>query len=134
MKTLSIFLLAVGCIWALFEVWLFLTLAGISEPVSIAAVVSYWGSMLIGPLTLMAGAVVLLRGTSPKYGVALIAIGCLILTGFALYNSVVGMQRKALQAPPLYAFYVVLLVIMLLSDVAAYKIYKQVSSSRAVTR
>lgn len=54
----------------------------------------------------------------------------MIFTGFAFYNSVVGMQRKPLEAPPSYLFYAVLLLIMLLSDFAAFTIYKGLSGSR----
>ena len=55
----------------------------------------------------------LLRGTSLRPGAILVGLGCVILTGFALYNSITGMQRQPLQAPPPYLLYMVLLLIML---------------------
>lgn len=80
--------------------------------------------MLIGPLVLIVGAVLLLRGTSLRLGTILTGFDCIILMGFAFYNSIVGMHRRSLEAPPPYLFYIVLLLIMILSDVAVYRVYK----------
>lgn len=46
------------------------------------------------------------------------------------YNSITGMRRKPLQAPPPYLFYVALLLVMLLSDAAAYRVYKALGGLR----
>ena len=131
MRIPCIFLLLVGCVWALFEVVMFLTIAGITNgPVSLLSVALYWGGMLVGPLSLIVGScLVLIRG-SGRFGVILVAVGCLILTGYALYNSVAAMQLQPLQAPPPYQFYLVMLVIMLLADVAGFSVVKQLLSSR----
>jgi hypothetical protein len=127
-----IFLLLVGCVWTLFEVLMFLTIVGITDgPVSLMSVTLYWGGMLIGPLSLIVGScLVLIRG-SGRFSVILLALGCLILTGYALYNSVAAMQRQPLQAPPPYSFYIVMLIIMLLADVAGFRVVKELLSSRA---
>jgi hypothetical protein len=131
MKMAAGFLLAVGCLWGLLVVWMFLTIAGVADaPESWAKVALYWGGMLAGPVALILGSVLLLRGTSLRAGAILVGVGCIILTGFALYNSITGLQRKPLQAPPPYPFYVVLLLIMIFSDVAAYKIYKAIGGLR----
>lgn len=131
MKMAAGFLLVVGCLWTLLIVWMFLTIAGVADaPESWARFALYWGSMLVGPLMLIIGAVLLLRGMSLRPGATLVGVGCAILTGFALYNSITGMQRKPLQAPPPYLFYVALLLIMLLSDAAAYRVYKAVGGLR----
>jgi small-conductance mechanosensitive channel len=125
MKASASLLLVVGCLWTLFVVWLFLTIAGIADaPKSLAMTALYWCGMLVGPLALIIGSTLLLRSVSSRPGAILVGIGCVIFTVFALYNSIDGMHRTALQAPPLYSFYVVLLLTMLLSDFAAYKIYK----------
>jgi hypothetical protein len=125
------FLLVVGCLWGLLVVWMFLTIAGVADaPESWARVAVYWGSMLVGPLMLTIGAVLLLRGTFLRPGATLVGLGCMILTGFVLYNSITGMQRKPLQAPPPYLFYAALLLIMLLSDAAAYRVYKSLGGLR----
>lgn len=128
MKMAAGFLLAVGCLWAILIMWMFLTIAGVADaPGSWAKTALYWGGMLIGPWTLIIGAVLLLRNKSLRSGAILVGIGCAILTGFALYNSIIGIQRTPLQAPPPYLFYFVLLLIMTLSDAAAYKVYKAIS-------
>jgi hypothetical protein len=125
MKMAAGFLLVVGCSWALLVVWMFLTIAGVADaPESWARVALYWGGMLVGPLVLTIGAVLLLLGTSGRPGAILVGFGCAIFTGFALYNSIIGLQRKPLQAPPPYLLYILLLLIMLFSDAAAYKICK----------
>lgn len=131
MKMAAGFLLVVGCLWMLLVVWMFLTIAGVADaPESWAKAALYWGGMLVGPLVLIIGAVLLLRGTSLRPGALLVSLGCIIFTGFALYNSITGMQRKPLQAPPPYVLYIVLLVVMLLSDAAAYKVYKMLGGVR----
>ncbi|MGO9865995.1 MAG: hypothetical protein ACLPLR_20505 [Terriglobales bacterium] len=131
MKMTSGFLLAVGCLWALLIVWMFVAIAGIADaPASWARVALYWGGMLVGPFMLIIGAVLLLRGTSLRPGAALVGLGCVILTCFVLYDSITGMQREPLQGPPPYLLYIVLLLIMLLSDVAAYKVFKALGRFR----
>jgi hypothetical protein len=131
MKMAAAFLLMVGCLWTSLIVWMFLTMAGVADaPESWARVALYWGSMLVGPLMLIIGAVLVLRGTSLRAGATLVGVGCVILTGFALYNSITGMQRRPLQAPPPYLFYVVLLLVMLLSDAAGYTVYKALRGHR----
>lgn len=134
MKISASLLLVVGCLWALFVVWLFLTIAGIADaPKSLMTTALYWFGMLIGPLTLIFGAVLSLRGTSLRSGAILIGIGCALLTGFVLYHSIVGMQPKPLQAPAPYLFYIALLLIMLLSDAAAYQIYSMLRTEPGTT-
>src|SRR5260370_6470098 len=101
----AVFVLIVGCLWSLLVVWLFLSIAGVADmPQSLTMTALYWCGMLVGPLTLIIGSALSLRRTHSRTGFILIAIGCLIFTGFALYNSINGMQRKPLQAPPLYSF------------------------------
>jgi hypothetical protein len=130
MKMAAIFLLVVGCVWALFVVWLFLSISGVaSTPDSILRTVLFWGGMLVGPLILIVGSVLSLRGVL-RPGAGLVAVGCVLLTILAIYNSVEGMQRKPLEAPPLYAFYIALLIIMLLADVAGYKVVRAAGGLR----
>ena len=131
MKMAAGFLLAIGCLWGLLVVWMFLSIAGVAgSPESWLKTALYWSAMFAGPLILVIGAVLLLRGTSLRSGAILAELGCVILTGFALYTSITGMQRKPLQAPPPYSIYIVLLLIMVLSDAAAYKIYKAIGGLR----
>jgi peptidoglycan/LPS O-acetylase OafA/YrhL len=121
----AIFLMGVSCLWALFVVWFFLTIAWIGDtpksPIVPALVLC---GLLIGPLILIIGSVLSLRKRSSRTGSILVAIGCLILTGFVVYNSIAGMQRQPLEAPTPYSFPAVLLLLMLLSDIAAFKIFR----------
>jgi len=132
MKTLSIYLLTVGCLWALVVVWLFLGLSAISEPVSITAVVFYYGGLLIGPLALVVGSVLVLRGTFARQGAVLAGVGCAILTGLVLYDVWSVLQPpKPLEFRPvlLYLMYAFLSVIFVISDFAAYKLFRLVNRS-----
>jgi hypothetical protein len=121
----AVFLLVVGCLWALSVLWMFLAIAGIADmPKSLTMPALWLCGMLLGPLTVIIGSVVLLRRTSSRRGSTLVTLGCLIFTGFALHNSIAGMQRVPLQAPTPYRVFVVLLLVMLLADGAAYKIFR----------
>jgi hypothetical protein len=129
MKSSSIFLLVVGCVWTVFIVWMFFALAGIADFEWSVSGVLYWLAMLIGPLSLIVGScLVLIRGTG-RFGAVLIAIGCLTLTGDTLYNSIAAIHRQPLQAPPPYSFYIVMLIVMLLADVAGFRVVKQLLRS-----
>jgi hypothetical protein len=128
MKGPAIVLLLVGCSWAILTVWLFLAISAISEPASVGAVIFYYGGMLLGPAALISGSCLLLRGMSLRLGVTLTVLGCVILTGFVLYQSMVGLRPKPLEMKPSYILYAVLLTVMLVSDLAAYKIYRLVVS------
>lgn len=133
MKASAILLLVIGCAWVLFVLWLFLTIAGVAGPAeSITNVLLYWGALSVGPLALIIGSVVVLRGASLRVGVVLVTTGCVIITGFSLYNAVTELFRTphALEAPPPYWLYVAILLVMLVSDIAAYKIYRAAGGLR----
>jgi hypothetical protein len=132
MKVWSAFLLIVGSMWLLCDVWLLLALARITEPISPGRMLLYWGPMFIGPLTLIVGASLLLRGGSLKLGTVLAVTGSLFFTAVVLYNSFIGMCRLPLQMPPPYPFYVALLGVMVLTNVAAYKISRLLASTPAM--
>lgn len=96
MKAFASLLLAVGCLWAMFVAWLFVAIEGVADtPKSLFMTWLYWCGMLIGPLALIVGSALLLRSIQSRRGLILIEIGSVILTIFALYNSVTGMQRTA---------------------------------------
>lgn len=129
MKTPALFLLSIGCIWGIFSVWALLTIAGIADlPKSIIQVLLYWVPMFVGPLTLIVGSILVLRGIDYKIGLAFIIIGCLVYSILTIYNSIVGMQTKPLQVTPPYWFYIVWLISMILADIAAYKIYRAIQT------
>jgi hypothetical protein len=130
MKSAAAFLFVVGCLWALLVAWMLFAIAGVAKPESWTTIALYWGSMSAGPLVLIVGAMMLLRGISLRLGGILVGLGCATLTVFVLYNSVVGLQPKPLSAPPPYFFYAALLTVMIFSDAAAYKVHRAISSPR----
>ena len=114
----------IGCLWALLVVWMFLTIAGVAgPPESLMLLILYWSAMLVGPFTLIIGSILSLRRIPRRRGPILVVVGCLIFTCFALYNTLAGIQRQPLQAPTPYWFFAVLLFLVVLSDMAAYKIF-----------
>lgn len=132
MKSALLFLLIVGIAWAGLVVWLLLSITGITEGTdSVASVAIYWTPLLAGPLMLIVGSGALMSGANSRYFVALLALGCLIVTAFVLYSSIEGLQRAPLQAPPMYWFYAILLAVMLATDLAGFKIIQATFSGRA---
>jgi hypothetical protein len=127
MKGPAIYLVGVGSLWALVVVWIFLALSGIAEPVSIAAVFLYFGCLLIGPLVLVVGSVFVLTGKSARNGALLSGLGCVILTGFVLYQvwSVVQPPQPLEFRPfSIYVIVGVFLVVAVVSDFVAYRLYR----------
>ncbi len=125
-KGFSIYLLLVGCTWALFTVWSYMALSGISEPVSTAAIVFYYGVALTGPLALVVGPSLILRSESSKSGAILVFIGCAILSAFVLYNGLSGLRIRPLEMPPPLSLIGAMFAVMVLADIAAYKVCKTV--------
>ncbi len=130
-KPSLIFLLCIGVAWALFEIWLYLSLGWISgEVVSRAYALLYWFGMLCGPLALVAGSALLLLKYPPMLGRMLVGIGCLALTAFALYNSFVGLRRGPLDPPPAYLFHMILLAAMLATNLVGVAVFRHWGSAR----
>lgn len=131
MKSALIFLLCIGVLWAIFAVWLLMSVGGVAGEVeSIAYALFYWGAMLAGPVALVIGSSRLLGGRTSTLSYLLVGIGCLALTAFALYNSVLGMRRGPLEAPPVYWFYAVLIAVMLIADLAGFAVVRNRGSAR----
>lgn len=79
MKSLSIYFLLLGIVWAVLVGWMHLAPGGIAEPISMMRVVLYFGGMLIGPLILVAVSFLVLNGTYAKPGALLALLGCAVL-------------------------------------------------------
>jgi hypothetical protein len=134
MKSTAFFLVGVGCSWAAVVVWIYLALSGITEPVSTTAVFLYFGSQLIGPMAMVVGSVFVLTGKFARNGTILSSIGCVILTGFVLYQVwSVAQPAEPLEFRPFsnYVIHGVFLVITITSDFAAYRIYRLVAKREA---
>ncbi len=135
MKSALIFLLCIGVLWAVFAVLLLLSVGGVAgELESIAYALFYWGAMLAGPMALIIGSGLLLASRPSTWSYLLVGLGCLALTAFALYNSVVGMWRGPLEAPPVYWFYAILIAVTLIADFAGFAVVRNRDSVRTEQR
>ena len=135
MRPALILLLCIGVLWAVFAIWLLLSVGGVTgEMESVAYAVFYWSGMLVGPAALMIGSGLLLGGRTSTTSYLLVGVGCIALTAFALYNSVIGMRRGPLEAPPVYWFYAVLIAVMLVADLAGLAVVRNRDSARTEQR
>ena len=124
MRGLSIFLLLVGITWALGIVLTYLTLSGLAVPVSVTRVLLYYGLLLTGPLMLIAGPILVMNSTHTKLGAVLAALGCSMLTVLVAYEIVKAMQVGALQVRPPVAVYGIMIMLVLLADIGAIRLYR----------
>lgn len=124
MRGLSICLLVVGIIWTLVVGWIYLTLSGIAEPISMMRILAYYGGLLLGSLALILGPILILKGTYAKWGAILAILGCSALTIFVFYQTVQAMHVEPLQVKPPYALYGAVVILVILADVAAIKLYR----------
>ncbi|MDP9053374.1 MAG: hypothetical protein M3N93_03605 [Acidobacteriota bacterium] len=90
-------------------------------------VVLYFGGMLIGPLVLIVGSALVLNGMYAKPGALLALSGCAVLTIFVGYQSLQALHVEPLQVKPPYLLYAVAVVVALLSDVGAFRLYRLTS-------
>ena len=121
----SVFLLSVGVVWLLFALWILLSIGGVAdEPENWPLAIGIWSGYVVGPVILIFGAGTLLRAPSSKIGTLLVLVGCVALTGFAVYNSIAGMHREPLQAPPTYWVYALMMIVTFLADFAGYRLVR----------
>jgi hypothetical protein len=123
-RSLSISLIVVGVLWAAVIAWMYIALSGIAEPISVMSVVLYYGGLLLGPLVLILGPILVLNGTYTKQGAILSILGCAVLTILVLYQTIQAMHVEPLQVKPPYALYAVVVVLVVLADAAAVKLYR----------
>jgi hypothetical protein len=129
MRSLSICLMLEGVLWALVVGWTYLSLSGISEPVSATKTTLYFAALLIVPLVLIVGPVLVLKGAYVKLGAILAVVGCAVLTIFVVYQSIQALHVEPLEVKPPYALYVIAVIVTLLSDVGALRLYQLASSA-----
>jgi len=128
MKALSIGFMLVGIVWALVVVWIHLVMIGITEPISAGSVFLYFGAMLLGPILLILGSILVLKGLHAKQGAILVLFGCTILSLIVGYSSIQDLHVEPLQVKPPYLFDACLIITALLSDVGAFRLYQLASS------
>lgn len=131
MKLIAISMLIVGGIWILCIAWAFLALGGMSVPVSAGRVIVEYGLMLAVPTAMIVGSVLILRGLRPRLGATLIGAACLILTVLLAHEFAIDLHPQPLQMRPPYLLYAVVMLLILLVDLAAWKLYRLTGSSTA---
>lgn len=129
MRALSVYFILLGIVWAAVTLWIHLTMTGIAEPISRASVFLYFTAMLVGPVLLIAGAVVVLSGRHGKLGAIMTLLGCAILTAYVAYGATGFFHSEPLEPKKPYDVFSVLIAITLLSDIAAFWLYRLVSSA-----
>jgi hypothetical protein len=128
-SSISIFLLVVGSLWAAVVFWFFVMAGGIGQSnfAYISKMLLFFSWLFIGPLLLIVGAVLLL-GTHQKMGSILSLIGCAILTVMVGYQAIASVHN--LSDPLIAKFYsyyalnAIAVVLTLLSDAGALKLYR----------
>ncbi len=123
-RLLSLFMLLVGCVWALAIAWAYISLSGLSVPVSTRVVIMEYGAMLIPPATMIVGSILILTGAAVRPSATLIGLACLVLTGIMVWQLAPSLHPGPLEARPPYLFFVVLMVLVLLADLAAFRLYQ----------
>jgi hypothetical protein len=125
MKGLSICLIVEGAIWALVAGWMNLALLTMADPISglSMAISIVWQSS--GPFALILGGILVLKGIHTKLGTSLTLIGSLALTLIVVYQSL-PLHVDHLQMPPPRAFHAVLLVISMLFNIVAIRLFYMV--------
>jgi hypothetical protein len=142
MRFVSISLLLVGLVWGLAVSGLVLLAGGFLgtepdlNPAYIGKVLLLFSWLFVGPLLLVAGSLLMLMGTHQKLGSILSVVGCVILSAMVGYE-ILSMLHDA--ADPLmpkpdysdYSLWAVAVVVTLLADAGAVRLYRTVPSSGA---
>jgi hypothetical protein len=105
-------------------------MSGIAEPISLFYTSSYYLALLLGPAMLIIGSVLILRRSREKVGAILAAGGCLILTVTVAHESILGLYVGPLQARPPYLVFIVMIIVTVLADAAAWRLYRHAFSAR----
>lgn len=121
-RVLSLVMLLIGCLWGLAIAWAYVSLSGISGPVSMRAVFIEYGLMLLPPGLMVAGSISILRGAALRPSAIVIGLSCLVLTGIVAYQIGEGLRPEPLQVRPPYVFYAAIALLVLLADAGALKL------------
>jgi hypothetical protein len=131
-SSISIFLLVVGLLWAAVVSWFFVTLVllgGAPNLAYIAKALLWYSWLFVGPLLLIAGAILSLMGTHQRAGSVLSLVGCAILTLMVGYQSLAMLKDLSdpLIIKPPYGKWVFGIILTLLADAGAVQLYRLVS-------
>jgi hypothetical protein len=131
MKLIAALMLIVGGLWILCIAWAFIALSGLSVPVSAGTIILDYGIMLAVPAAQIVGSTLILKGLMQRPGAILIGAACLILTGLVTYEFAVDLHPQPLQMRPPYLFNAVVMVLVLIIDLAALRLYRLTRSLAA---
>jgi hypothetical protein len=129
MKLIAISMLVVGGMWILCIACAFLALSGLSVPVSTGRVIVGYSLMLAVPAAMIVGSVLILRGLRLRLGAILIGAACLILTALVAYECAIDLHPQPLQVRPPYLLYAAVMLLVLLVDLATWRLYRLAGSS-----
>lgn len=125
-RLISIFLFVVGLIWGLLvALYLVVVLGGISNPGHLIKMLLYLSWLYVGPLCLVSGTILWLRGSREKVGGILALVGCLILTVMVGYQGLQTLHdtaNPALIKPPFWE-YALAVILVFLADAGALRLY-----------
>ena len=135
-SSISIFLLVVGLLWAAVVSWFFVMVGGAGQLTFayLSKTLLFFSWLFVGPLLLIVGAILLL-GTHQKTGSILSLIACVILTLMVGYQTIASVHDLG---DPLiarfysyYALNAIAVVLTLLSDAGAVKLFRLASTAVA---
>jgi len=126
MRLMSILLLGVGLFWGLVVLGFVALLGGFF----IGKLLLLCSWLFVGPLLLIAGAILMLRGTHPKAGSILSLVGCVILTAMVGNQTLSMLHDLAdpLIIKPPFGAYAIAVILTLLADTAAVQLYRRLRS------
>jgi hypothetical protein len=133
--SISIFLLVVGLVWAVVASGFVALLAGFFgnappwDSVVIAKLLGWFSWVFVGPLLLIAGATLVLIRAHEKAGSILSLIACFILTALVGYQTLETLFSAAepLIMKPSYRGYAIAVILTVLADTGAVRLYRLAS-------
>lgn len=130
-SSISMFVLLVGVVWAAFVSWFFVGVGGAASlsPSYLSKTIPLYSWLFVGPLLLIAGAVLTLVGTHPKAGSILSLIGCFILTVMVGYQTLTMFDDTTdplIMKPP-YGKYAIAVTLTLVADLGAVQLFRLAS-------
>ncbi len=134
-SSISLFVLAVGLLWAGVVSWFFVGVGGAANlnPTYMGKALLWFSWLFVGPLLLMAGGILTLTGAHQKAGPILSLVGCCILTlmvGYQVFSALRDLADPLIAKPP-YVLYGIAAVLTLLADAGAVQLYRSASQAFA---
>jgi hypothetical protein len=128
---ISIFVLMVALLWAAVVSWFFVSVGGPADlrPAYLGKALLWFSWLFVGPLLLIAGAIVTLVGNHQKAGSILSLVGCLILSvlvGYQTFGALHDVANPLIMKPP-YGIYAIAVILTILADAGAVQLFRLAS-------